>query len=151
MYFYHIKTHNMTTPITVQYTINAPADKVWKALTDKNEMKSWYFDIQDFVLKTGEEFNFYEPGGAGKYHHHGKIVEIIPGERLKHTWSYPDFSELKTIVTWELLPVNGSTLVKLTHDDIENFKDLGEGFSRENFTKGWNTILGQSLKEYLEK
>ncbi|WP_262896812.1 SRPBCC domain-containing protein [Chryseobacterium cucumeris] len=41
----------MSTPITVQYTINAPAEKVWKALTDKNEMKSWYFDIQDFVWK----------------------------------------------------------------------------------------------------
>lgn len=141
----------MSTPITVQYTINAPAEKVWKALTDKNEMKSWYFDIQDFVLETGKEFNFYEPGGENKYHHHAQILEIIPHQKLKHTWSYPDFSALKTIVTWELLPEDGQTLVKLTHEDIENFKDLGEGFSRENFTKGWNTILGQSLKEYLEK
>lgn len=114
-------------------------------------MKSWYFDIQDFVLETGKEFNFYEPGGADKYHHHGEILEIIPNQKLKHTWSYPDFSTLKTIVTWELQPENEHTVVKLTHEDIENFKDLGEGFSRENFTEGWNTILGQSLKEYLEK
>lgn len=28
----------MSTPISVQYTINAPAEKVWKALTDKNEI-----------------------------------------------------------------------------------------------------------------
>ncbi len=141
----------MNKPITVQYTINTPAEKVWKALTDKNEMKSWYFDIQDFVLETGQEFNFYEPGGGNKYHHQAQILEIITNQKLKYTWFYPDFSDLKTVVTWELQPENGHTVVKLTHEDIENFKDLGEDFSRENFTKGWNTILGQSLKEYLEK
>ncbi|MFS4429607.1 SRPBCC family protein [Chryseobacterium sp. S90] len=141
----------MSTPITVQYKINAPAEKVWKALTDKNEMKSWYFDIQDFALEIGKEFNFFEPGGENKYHHQGEILEIIPNQKLKHTWSYPDFSALKTIVTWELLPEDGQTLVKLTHENIENFKDFGDGFSRDNFTQGWNTILGQSLKEYLEK
>lgn len=141
----------MSTPITVQYTINAPVEKVWKALTDKNEMKSWYFDIQDFVLEAGRKFNFFEPGGANKYHHQGKILEVIPNYKLKHSWAYPDFSEQKTVVTWELQPDGGQTLVKLTHEDIENFKDLGEGFARENFTEGWNTILGQSLKEYLEK
>ncbi|UTX50021.1 SRPBCC domain-containing protein [Chryseobacterium sp. MA9] len=141
----------MSTPITVQYTINAPAEKIWKALTDKNEMKSWYFDIQDFALEIGKEFNFFEPGGENKYHHQGEILEIIPNQKLKHTWSYPDFSALKTIVIWELLPEDGQTLVKLTHENIENFKDLGDGFSRDNFTQGWNTILGQSLKEYVEK
>lgn len=141
----------MSTPITVQYKINAPAEKIWKALTDKNEMKSWYFDIQDFALEIGKEFNFYEPGGENKYHHQGEILEIIPNQKLKHTWSYPDFSALKTIVTWELLPEDGQTLVKLTHENIENFKDLGDGFSRDSFTQGWNTILGQSLKEYVEK
>lgn len=136
----------MSTPITVQYTINASAEKIWKALTDKNEMKSWYFDIQDFALEIGKEFNFFEPGGENKYHHQGEILEIISNQKLKHTWSYPDFSALKTIVTWELFPEDGQTLVKLTHENIENFKDLGDGFSRDNFTQGWNTILGQSLK-----
>ncbi|GEJ47692.1 SRPBCC domain-containing protein [Chryseobacterium sp. ON_d1] len=140
----------MSTPITVQYKINASVEKVWKALTDKYEMKSWYFDIQDFDLKSGKVFNFYEPGGANQYHHQGEIIEVIPHHKLKHSWSYPDFSDQKTIVTWELQSEDGQTLVRLTHDNIENFKELGEGFSRENFTKGWNTILGQSLKENIE-
>lgn len=141
----------MSTPINIQYKINAPIEKVWKALTDQNEMKSWYFDILDFELKIGNIFNFYEPGGENKYLHQCEILEIIPNKKLKHTWAYPDFSALKTIVTWELEPEGDETLVKLTHEDIENFKDLGDGFSRENFTGGWNSILGQSLKQYLEK
>ncbi|MBP2615095.1 SRPBCC family protein [Chryseobacterium jejuense] len=141
----------MNTPITVQYRINVPAEKVWKVLTDKSEMKCWYFDIQDFELAVGKVFNFYEPGGENKYHHQGEILEIIPNQKLKHSWCYPDFSDQKTTVTWELQSEDDGTLVKLTHEDIENFKDLGEGLSRENFTGGWNSILGQSLKEYLEK
>lgn len=141
----------MNTPIIIQYKINAPIDKVWKALTDKNEMKSWYFDIQDFEPEVGKVFNFYEPGGENKYHHQCQILEIIPGRLLKHSWSYPDFSPLKTIVTWELSPEDHSVQLKLTHEGIENFKDLGENFSRESFTGGWNSIIGDSLKTYLEK
>lgn len=141
----------MDTPIIVQYKINALPEKIWKALTDKNEMKSWYFDIQDFVPEVGKQFNFYEPGGENKYHHQCEILEMIPNEKLKHSWAYPDFSDKKTIVTWQLIPEDNGTLVKLTHEGIDNFKDLGEGFSRKSFTGGWNAIIGQSLKEYLEK
>lgn len=141
----------MNTPITVQYKINAPAGKVWNALTDKNEMKSWYFDIQDFVLETGKEFNFYEPGEAKKYHHQCKILEIIPNQKLKHTWAYPELSEAVTTVTWELQEEDTGTLLTLTHENTDGFNGLGENFSKESFTEGWNGIIGQSLKEYLEK
>lgn len=142
----------MNTPIIIQYKIDAPAEKVWKALTDKNEMKSWYFDIQDFELETGKEFSFYEPGGAKEYYHQCEILEIVPNRKLKHSWAYPDFSKLKTIVTWELLPENEGTLVRLTHEGIEGFEALEDkSFSRESFTEGWNGIIGKSLKGYLEK
>lgn len=141
----------MDAPITVHYTIHAPVQKVWEALTHKEEMKNWYFDIHDFEPETGKEFNFFEPGEEKKYHHHGRILELIPEKRLKYTWSYPEFSKAETTVTWELQPKGEETLVTLIHEDIEDFNDLGEGFSRENFTKGWNTIIGKSLKSFLEK
>ncbi|PKF73901.1 SRPBCC domain-containing protein [Chryseobacterium sp. PMSZPI] len=141
----------MNTPITIQYKINASPEKIWKVLTDKNEMKSWYFDIQDFEPKVGKVFNFYEPGGENRFRHQCEILEIIPNEKLKHTWSYPDYSDAKTIVTWELFPEDKGTLVKLTHENIENFKILGDRFSKEQFMQGWNAIIGQSLKGYLEQ
>ncbi|WP_265130224.1 SRPBCC family protein [Chryseobacterium oranimense] len=141
----------MSKPITIQYKINAPLEKVWNALTDKNEMKSWYFDIRDFVLETGKEFNFYEPGEAKKYHHQCRILEIVPNRKLKHTWLYPEFSDAVTTVTWELQEEGSGTLVTLTHDNIESFDSLGENFSSKSFTEGWNGIIGQSMKNYLEK
>ncbi|KMQ64682.1 ATPase [Chryseobacterium angstadtii] len=141
----------MNTPITVQYKINAPIEKVWNALTDKNEMKSWYFTIPDFVLETGKEFDFYESCDGGKYLHHCRIEEIIPNKKLKHTWAYPELSDAVTTVTWDLLKENEGTLVTLIHENIEGFDGLGEVFSRKSFTEGWHAIIGQSMKEYLEK
>ena len=49
--------------IIVEELYQAPLEKVWNALTDKDQMKQWYFDIPDFRLEEGAVFNFYEPGG----------------------------------------------------------------------------------------
>lgn len=140
----------MSHPIIVEQKINAPVYKVWRALTDKTEMQSWYFDIFDFELQIGKVFNFYEPGDEKKYHHQGEILEIFPNEKLKYSWSYPELSDKKTTVIWELKPDENGTLIKLIHEDIDLFNDLGENFSRESFTEGWNGILKESLKPYLE-
>ena len=35
-------------PLVVERTFNAPVDKVWKAITDKNQIREWFFDIKEF-------------------------------------------------------------------------------------------------------
>lgn len=137
--------------VKVSVMVNAPVEKVWNALTEKEEMKKWYFDISDFELKEGNAFNFYEPGEERKYHHHCEIVEIIPQKKLKHSWMYPDISKEKTLVKWELSPENGGTKITLTHKGLENFQHLGKDFQIESFQKGWEEILGKSLKNFVEK
>lgn len=141
----------METPIVIKKKINASIGKVWIALTDKNELPLWYFDIVDFEAEAGKSFDFYEPGEEKKYLHRIEILEVVPHEKLKHSWFYPSFSQEKTVVTWNLESYDEGTLVILNHEGIEKLKDLGEGFSSENFTQGWNEILGQSLKLYFEK
>lgn len=140
----------MSHPIIIEQKVNASAEKVWKALTDINEMKIWYFDISDFIPEEGAVFNFYEPGDEKKYHHQAEILEIIPEKKLKHTWFYPEFSDQKTIVTWELEPQGESTWIRLTHENIDGFNDLGENFSEKAFKEGWTQLTEQSLKRYLE-
>ena len=137
--------------VTVQQRVSAPVDKVWNALTDRAQMKEWYFDISDFELGIHNEFNFFEPGDEKKYHHHGEILELIPNEKLKHTWSYPEFSKEKTIVKWELEKDGDETVVTVTHKGLENFAHLGKDFQKESFKNGWTEILEKSLKEFVEK
>ncbi|MGA9212581.1 SRPBCC family protein [Kaistella sp.] len=137
--------------VVVKQRVHAPVGKVWNALTNKAKMKEWYFDIPDFELGIHNEFNFFEPGGENKYHHHCEILEIVPNEKFKHSWSYPELSKDKTIVKWELEGNGDETIITLTHKGLENFAHLGKDFQRESFENGWNEILGKSLKEYLEK
>ena len=129
---------------------DAPVEKVWAALTEKEQMKQWYFDIPDFELKSGSVFNFYEPGGNNRFHHQCRITEIIPLKKFEHTWAYPAISKGETIVTWELIPKSDKTLVTLSHSGTESFADGGAALAKENFAAGWKEILGSSLKKYLE-
>ena len=136
--------------VKISVKVNAPVHKVWNALTNKEQMKNWYFDIPDFELKEGNAFNFYEPGEERKFHHHCEIAEVVPQEKLKHSWTYPDISKEKTLVKWELKPESEGTVVTLTHKGLENFHHLGEDFYPESFQKGWEEIIGKSLKGFVE-
>jgi uncharacterized protein YndB with AHSA1/START domain len=140
----------MSNPIVIEDRFHISPDKVWQAITNKVQMKEWYFDIPDFELKVNSTFNFYEPGGAKKYHHRCTIKEILPNRKLQHTWTHPSHSKGESLLTWELFQVEDYTTVKLTHEGIENFADGGSDFTRENYIMGWNEIVGKSLKSFLE-
>jgi uncharacterized protein YndB with AHSA1/START domain len=90
--------------VKISVKVNAPVDKVWNALTNKEQMKNWYFDIPDLNQKEGNAFNFFESGEERKFHHHCEIAEVVPNEKLKHSWTYPDITKEKTLVKWELKP-----------------------------------------------
>ena len=36
-------------PFVIERTFNAPASKVWEALTDNEKMKQWYFNLADLI------------------------------------------------------------------------------------------------------
>ena len=137
--------------VVVKQRVNAPVERVWNALTDKAQMKEWYFDIPDFELGVHNEFNFFEPGGENKFHHRGEILEMIPNQKFKHSWFYPEFSKEKTIVKWELKEDREGTIITLTHKGLENLGHLGKDFQKDSFEQGWNDIIGRSLKSYVEK
>ena len=46
-------------PFVIERIFNAPVDIVWKAITDKDKMKVWYFYLQDFKPELGFEFEFF--------------------------------------------------------------------------------------------
>src|SRR6266480_6255839 len=45
-------------PLVIERTFNAPAARVWSALTNNDEMKRWYFDLKEFKPEVGFEFQF---------------------------------------------------------------------------------------------
>jgi uncharacterized protein YndB with AHSA1/START domain len=137
-------------PVIVERTYNVSSEKIWKAITDKDEMKKWYFDLKEFKPEVGFEFSFLGGDDSKKYLHHCRITEVIKERKLSHTWSYDGFEGVSE-VTFELFPEGDSTKLKLTHKGLENFPSDIPDFDKKNFVAGWNHIIGVSLKEYLEK
>jgi len=137
--------------LTVSYEIKAPVNKIWSALTNKDEMKIWYFDIPDFVLEENAVFNFYEPGENKKFLHRCTIQSIQPKKKFQHTWTYPAYSDGVSVVTWNLEETDMGTLVKLTHEGLENFEHAGSDFALTNFEAGWNEIIDKMLRKYVVK
>lgn len=138
-------------PIIIEGIYAAPVSKVWEAITDKEKMEKWYFDIKDFVPEKGKFFDFDIQEGEKLYHHHFEILEVVANKKLRHTWTHPGHSKGKSVLTWILEPVEKGTKVTLIHEGIENFADAGDGFKKENYIAGWNEILGTWLRNFLEK
>jgi uncharacterized protein YndB with AHSA1/START domain len=141
-----------TAVITIEKIYDAPVDRVWKAISDKNEMKQWYFDIPEFKAEIGFEFQFYGEGKAGeKFLHLCKITDVVKNKKLRHSWRYDGY-EGNSSVTFELIDEGGKTRLKLTHEGLETFPGTANNdFGKENFEKGWTYITGVALKEYVEK
>jgi len=138
-------------PIVIERIYNVPAKTVWSAITDKNEMKKWYFDLSEFKPEPGFEFQFYGEGHKGeKYLHLCKVIDVIIGKKLSYTWRYDNY-EGNSVVTFELFEEGNKTRVKLTHKGIESFKANGSDFAKESFTQGWTELIGTLLKNYVEK
>lgn len=138
-------------PFIIERFFNAPVSKIWKAITDKAEMKKWYFDIEEFKPEIGFKFQFVAGAKDGKpYLHLCEITEVIPGKKLTYSWRYDGYPG-NSLVTWELFEMGKNTLIKLTHRGIETLAPGHPDFRKENFKEGWTYFMDSALKGYLEK
>ncbi len=125
--------------VVIERSFNTSVARVWKALTDVEEMRRWYFDLKEFKPEVGFEFEFTVEHEGMKYHHLCKITEVIP--QKKHQGD--------SLVTFELFAEGDKTRLRLTHQGLETFPKT-PGFARKNFVEGWTQLIGSSLKEFVE-
>ncbi len=141
--------HNET--IVVERSFAVPASKLWTALTDKEEMKAWYFNLAEFKAEPGFKFQFTGgPDGGIQYLHLCEVTEAIPGKKLTYSWRYDGYEGI-SYVSFELFEQDGSTLLRLTHSGIGSFPESNPDLAISNFKEGWNAIINTSLKNYLEQ
>jgi uncharacterized protein YndB with AHSA1/START domain len=135
--------------VVIERTYNAPVEKVWKALTDVDQMRQWYFDLKQFKPEVGFEFSFVVEHKGNTHDHRCKITEVVPQKKIAYTWRYAS-EEGDSLVTFELFADGDKTRLKLTHEGLETFPKL-PAYARTNFEKGWTEIIGSSLKQYVEE
>lgn len=140
----------MNEPFVIERTFNVPASRIWKALTDRDEMEKWYFKLKEFKPEVGFEFTFYGGTKEKQFLHLCTITEVLENKKLAYSWKYDGYKG-ESFVTIELFPEGTGTRLKLTHAGLETFPAEVPEFARKNFEAGWTQIIGSSLKDYLEK
>ncbi|MFA6276222.1 MAG: SRPBCC domain-containing protein [Pedobacter sp.] len=136
--------------VVVERTYNAPIDKVWSAITNVDEMRNWYFQLEDFKPKVGFKFDFLGGPEDGKqYLHLCEVTEVVDGKKITYSWRYDNYPG-NSFVNWELFDKGDQTLLRITHAGLETFADLGAEFEKTSFNDGWTYFVHTALKGYLE-
>lgn len=135
-------------PLVIERVFNAPVEKVWKAITDKEQMKQWYFNVSSFEPEAGHEFRFEGVAEDRTYMHLCTVTEAVKEKKLTYNWRYDGY-EGNSSVTFELFAEGNTTRLRLTHAGLETFPSLPD-FKRENFMAGWTEIIGTALKNFVE-
>lgn len=134
----------------VSTTINAPAQKVWDALTDPEVIRQYMFGtnvISDW--KQGSPIVWKGEWQGKKYEDRGVILKLEPERLIQYSHfsplsGKPDLPENYHTVTIELVSHGVETAVSLSQDNNETEQ------AREHSEENWKTMLA-SLKKLLEK
>ena len=140
---------NLGEAVVIERTFNAPIAKVWRAITDVDQMRKWYFDLKEFKPEVGFEFEFSVEHEGMTYHHLCRVTEVVPEKKIAYTWRYKG-EPGDSLVTLELFAEGDNTRVKLTHTGIETFPKT-PAYARKNFESGWTAIIGTELKQFVEQ
>ena len=140
---------NLEEAVIIERTLNAPVAQVWKALTDVDQMRQWYFDLKEFKPEVGFEFELVVEHEGTTYHHLCRVTEVISEKKIAYTWRYKN-EPGDSLVTIELFAEGNKTRLKLTHSGIETFPKT-PAYARKNFEAGWTQIIGSELKQFVEK
>jgi uncharacterized protein YndB with AHSA1/START domain len=131
-------------------TINAPAAKVWDALTNPEVIKKFMFGtevVSDW--KQGSPIVWKGMWEGKPYQDKGVILDIEPQRMLRYTHfsplsGAPDVPENYHTLTYELSDEGDNTLVVLSQDNNSTEED------REHSQKMWEMML-VSLKNVVEE
>ena len=131
-------------------TINAPASRVWEALTTPEIVKQFLFGtevISDW--KKGSSITYKGILHEKSYEDKGTILNVVPEKLFEYTiWSSMagtlDIPENYKKITYELTPENGGTKLIITQS---NNPTDGE---KRHADWSWDLIT-KNLKKLLEK
>jgi uncharacterized protein YndB with AHSA1/START domain len=129
--------------IDITKQIEAPPERVFRALTDADELARWFPSSAQSDPRTGGDYVLrFEFDDESKNHGYaGQYEEVRPRERIRYPWNGA-FGD--TTVEFSLRPSDGGTEVRLVHSGWTN--DVAE--TRERHDQGWRFFI-DNLERYL--
>lgn len=137
--------------VTNSITIDAPASKVWDALTNPEQTKKYMFGCE-----AVSDWNAGSPliwkgafNGVEMIAVKGDIISIEPGRSLVYTVidpnnpNIPDLPENYLTVTCHLSETNGHTTLEVSQGDYSTVADGANRYQHTVQGGGWDPILTQ--------
>ncbi len=119
------------------FTIDAPPEDVYIALTNEATIRLWSGEEAIMPLEAGSEFSLWDGSIVGKN------LEFIPGKKIVQEW-YFGAQELPSIVTIILHSAKTGTSAELRHTNIPDD-------DYENIIEGWNENYFGSLIDFYDE
>jgi uncharacterized protein YndB with AHSA1/START domain/DNA-binding transcriptional ArsR family regulator len=124
--------------------IKTTPERLWHAITDTEARRKYNFGA--VVTSSWQQGSGYQAKGGSSLIFEGENLEVDPPRRLVQSfralWGDDVKSEGTSRVTWEIVPIGDSCLLKVTHDQLR------EGANDQLFG-GWMMVLS-GLKTLLE-
>jgi uncharacterized protein YndB with AHSA1/START domain len=130
--------------IRTSIEIAAPPQKVWTALTDPDQLASWWGSDEEYrtydwrlELRPGAAWSCQARNASGHLSGvSGTVLEADPPRTLAYTWKPSWQSTPETTVRYTLTPTDrGGTLVEVHHTGFEDAE------SRQEHEQGWRRVL----------
>jgi uncharacterized protein YndB with AHSA1/START domain len=134
-------------PVVVERSFNASSEQIWNALTNKDQMKQWYFDIPEFKAIVGLEFTFAVEHEGTNWVHLCTVTDVKRNELIAYTWRYEGFAG-NSHVKFEIIPDGKKTRLRITHSGLHTFPSDAKGLEKQNFQMGWSGFMDE-LEKFL--
>jgi len=131
----------------VTKTIDAPADAIWRQLTSRDSLKTFFFGADvDTDWQIGHPIRFKGTFKGKAYEDKGEIKRFEPARHLSFShWSalsaLPDTPENYHLVSFDLEPRGSSTEVTLTQSNLSGEIGPSDIEHREDYEKNWRSVL----------
>lgn len=130
----------MSIPLKHLFHINAPVETVFKALTDIDEMKSWYTTEISGKSSMNQLINFK----FGTINFIVKVIELEVNKKIGWKCVETSLPFVGHTYTFELDENDGKTRVRLTEIGFEEQDDM---YANMNFS--WGKYL-ESLRQFCQ-
>jgi uncharacterized protein YndB with AHSA1/START domain len=148
----------ITTPtersIHIERIFNAPRERVWRALTDRELIAQWWgrgnkLVIERFEPVRGGHWRFVEHSPEGQHGFEGRYREVTPIERIVQTFEWDGMPGHVAVETMELHDL-GDGRTKLVNVSLFHTSEERDGMLHSGMEGGLNQSY-RALDEVLAR